>query len=617
MKKSKTKKILNLIDEPKDLKKLSDKELVQLCDELRDFVIESVSETGGHFGSNLGVVELTVAIHYVFDTPKDLLVWDVGHQSYPHKIITGRKNKMRTIRKKGGLAPFPKRSESEYDAFGVGHSATSISATVGMAVANKNKNKKVVAVIGDGALTGGMAFEALNHAGDIEADMLVILNDNEMSISPNVGGMSEYLTRLISSPGYVRLRKKGREILDKVPPVGKFARRVETHTKGMITPGTLFEELGFEYYGPVDGHDVNALIKILNNLKQVRGPKFLHIITKKGKGYKPAEKDNFSLHAVKPFDPVTGKGNGNKKKVITYTKVFSDWVCDKAEKDKKLQAITPAMCEGSGLGEFSHRFASRYYDVGIAEQHAVTFAAGLACENKKPVVAIYSSFLQRAYDQFIHDVALQKLDVLFAVDRAGIVGPDGATHAGSFDLSFARAIPNVMIMSPSNENECYAMLEVGYNYKGPAIVRYPRGGGIGKYNKEKHNPLKIGQAKVLREGSSISILAFGAMTAVCEKVAENLNATLVDMRFVKPLDEKLLLELSRKHKYFITVEDNVIIGGAGSSVNEFVLNEKLNIQVKNLGLPDKFLQHGLREEILMEAGLSGERIEESINVFIR
>lgn len=617
MEKNKTKKILNLIDEPKDLKKLSDKELVQLCDELRDFVIESVSETGGHLGSNLGVIELTVAIHRVFNTPRDLLIWDVGHQSYAHKIITGRRNKMRTIRKKEGLAPFPKRSESEYDAFGTGHSATSISAAVGMAVASKNKDKKTVAVIGDGALTGGMAIEALSHAGDIEADMLVILNDNEMSISPNVGGMSEYLTRLISSPGYVRLRKKGREILDKVPSVGKFARRIETHTKGMIIPGTLFEELGFEYYGPVDGHDIKTLIQILNNLKQVHGPKFLHIMTKKGKGYDLAEKDNFSLHSVKPFDPVTGKGNEGKKKSITYTKVFSDWVCDKAKKDKRLQAITPAMCEGSGLGEFSRKFANRYHDVGIAEQHAVTFAAGLACENKKPVVAIYSSFLQRAYDQFIHDVALQNLDVLFAVDRAGIVGPDGATHAGSFDLSFARAIPNVIIMSPSNENECYTMLEIGYNYKGPAVVRYPRGGGTGKYNKGKHNKLKIGQAKILKEGRDVAILAFGAMTVVCKKVAENLNATLVDMRFVKPLDKKLLLELSEKYKYFITVEDNTIIGGAGSGVNEFVLNEKLNVQIKNLGLPDKFLQHGLREEILEEAGLSEERIKESIKDFIK
>ncbi|HFC76990.1 MAG TPA: 1-deoxy-D-xylulose-5-phosphate synthase [Candidatus Moranbacteria bacterium] len=613
----KKKKILDLIDSPKDLKKLSEKELNKLCGELREFVIKSVSETGGHFGSNLGVVELTIAIHYVFNTPKDLLIWDVGHQAYPHKILTERKKRMQTIRKKGGLAPFPKRLESEYDAFSVGHSATSISAATGMAVAQKG-NKQVVAVIGDGALTGGMSFEALNHAGDIGANMLVILNDNKMSISPNVGGMNKYLTRLISSSSYVRLRKKGRDILEKIPPVEKFARRIETHTKGMIAPGTLFEELGFEYYGPIDGHDIEGLIKILKNLKQIRGPKFLHIITKKGKGYKPAEKDDFSLHAVKPFDPVTGKktGHSDKKKSITYTKVFSDWVCAKAEKDKKLQAITPAMCEGSGLGDFSHKFPDSYHDVGIAEQHAVTFSAGLACENKKPVVTIYSSFFQRAYDQFIHDVALQNLDILFAVDRAGIVGPDGATHNGSFDLSFARAIPNVIIMTPSNENECYAMLEAGYNYKGPAIVRYPRGGGSGKYDKNKYVSLKIGQAKILKEGKDIAILAFGAMVDICKNVAENMKATLVDMRFAKPLDEKIILKLAKTHKYFITVEDNTIIGGAGSGVNEFVLNNKLDIAVKNLGLPDVFLEHGLREEILAEAGLDEKGIKKSIKNFI-
>ena len=620
MENKKAKNILDSIDLPSDLKNIPEEKLPEFCDEVRKFLIQSVSQTGGHFGSNLGVVELTVALHRVFDTPRDLLIWDVGHQSYPHKILTGRKERMHTIRKHGGLAPFPKREESEFDAFGVGHSSTSISAAVGMALANKNKKNapQVVAVIGDGALTGGMAFEALNHAGDAKADMLVVLNDNKMSISPNVGGMGKYLTRLISSPGYINFRSKGRDILDTVPAIGSFARRVESHTKGIITPGTLFEELGFEYYGPIDGHDVQTLVEVLANLKNIKGPKLLHIITKKGKGYAPAEEDACSLHAVKPFDPVTGKSNGDGKKKLTYTDVFSDWVCDMAKKDKKLQAITPAMCEGSGLSKFRSEFPERYHDVGIAEQHAVTFAAGLACEGEKPVVAIYSSFLQRAYDQLIHDVALQNLNVLFAIDRAGIVGEDGATHAGSFDLSFMRCVPNMIIMAPSSENECYAMLEAGFRHKGPAAVRYPRGGSSSpeKYDPEKIGNIEIGKAKIIINGKDVAILSFGALLSNCEKAAHNLDATLVDMRFVKPLDEKLLRELSATHQYFVTVEDNATAGGAGSAVSEFVLNNKLDVKVKNIGLPDKFTEHGTRAEIISGVGLDEEGILDSARSFI-
>lgn len=613
----KNKKILDAVNIPKDIKKIPEKKLPRLCRELREFVVESVSQTGGHFGSNLGVVELTVALHRVFDTPKDLIIWDVGHQTYPHKVLTGRKDRLNTIRKKGGLAPFPKREESEYDAFDVGHSSTSISVAVGMSVANRSRKNppKVVAVIGDGALTGGMALEALNHAGDIRADILVILNDNEMSISPNVGAMSSYLTRLISSPSYLNFRDKGRDIMDNIPAIGKLARKAEEYAKGMVTPGTLFEELGFDYYGPIDGHDTKELVEILSNLKNTKGPKILHVITKKGKGYEPAEKDAFSLHATKPFDPITGKSNGDGKKKITYTDVFSDWICDAGKKHKDLHAITPAMCEGSGLSIFKKNFPDRYHDVGIAEQHAVTFAAGLASQGKKPVVAIYSSFFQRAYDQLIHDVALQNLDVLFAVDRAGIVGEDGATHAGSFDLSFLRIIPNMVIMAPSGENECYAMLEAGYKYVGPVVVRYPRGGGAGNYNSGKSEVIEIGKAKIEKKGKRIAILSFGAMLDRSKKVAEKLGATLINMRFIKPLDEKILKELSKTHKYFITIEDSTVLGGAGSAVNEFVLDNKLDTKVKNLGLPDEFLPHGTRGEILADAGLDEEGISKSISIF--
>lgn len=614
MAKNNSKKLLDSVNFPEDMKKLSEEKLPQLCSEVRGFLIKTVAQTGGHFGSSLGVVELTVAIHYVFDTPKDLLIWDVGHQAYPHKILTGRKERMHTIRKKGGLAPFPKRKESEYDAFDVGHSSTSISAATGMAIANKNKKNPpdIIAVIGDGALTGGMAFEALNHAGDAGANILVILNDNKMSISPNVGGMGKYLTRLISSPTYVNLRDRGREMLSGVPAIQKFVRRAEKHTKGMITPGTLFEELGFDYYGPIDGHDINMLVEVLSNLKKVRGPRLLHVITKKGKGYAPAEKDEVSFHAVNPFDPATGKKKENSQR-ITYKDIFSDWICAMAEKDLKLHGITPAMCEGSGLVEFSKKFPKRYHDVGIAEQHAVTFAAGLAAQGKKPVVAIYSSFLQRAYDQLIHDVAIQNLDVLFAIDRAGAVGLDGATHSGNFDLSFMRIIPNLVIMAPSNENECYAMLEAGYKYEGPAAVRYPKAGGAGEYSSEKNEPIQIGKAKIIKDGKDIAILAFGAMVNNCKKAAEKLNATLVNMRFIKPLDEELIKRLSKSHKYFITVEDNAIAGGAGSAVGEFISHAGLGVAVKNMGLSDKFIDNGTREEILADAGLDEDSILSSVH----
>jgi 1-deoxy-D-xylulose-5-phosphate synthase len=619
MKKNNAEKLLDSVNFPQDVRNLPEDKLPQLCKEVRDFLVNSVSQTGGHFGSNLGVVELTVALHRVFDTSRDSLIWDVGHQAYPHKILTGRKDRMDTIRKKGGLAPFPKREESEYDAFGVGHSSTSISAATGMAIANRNKKNapQVVAVIGDGALTGGMAFEALNHAGDVGADILVILNDNKMSISPNVGSMGKYLTRLISSPTYVQMRKRGREILSSVPTIKKLVRRAEVQTKGIITPGTLFEELGFDYYGPIDGHDVQTLVEVLKNLKKIKGPRFLHVITTKGKGYAPAETDEFSLHAVKPFDPVTGKKNNNSKKRINFTNVFSDWICDMAEKDPKLHGITPAMGEGSGLDEFSKKFPKRYHDVGIAEQHAVTFAAGLACEGKKPVVAIYSSFLQRAYDQLIHDVALQKLDVLFAIDRAGVVGPDGATHAGNLDLSFLRVVPNLVIMAPANENECYSMLETGYRRGGPVAVRYPRGGSGEEYNREKREPIEIGKAKTIKKGEKVAILAFGTMVGNAKKAAEKLNATLVNMRFVKPLDEELLRKLSESHEYFVTIEDNVVAGGAGSAVNEFVFNAGLKVSVKNIGLPDEFLEHGTREEIMAEFGLDEDSILKTVSDFIK
>lgn len=608
--------LLDRIDDAMDVRRLQRTQLRQLCQELRSFLIESVAQTGGHFGSNLGVVELTVALHHIFDTPHDQIVWDVGHQAYPHKILTGRKNRMHTIRKKDGLSPFPKRDESVYDAFGVGHSTTSISAVVGMAVAEKKKRQHI-AVIGDGALTGGMAFEALNHAGDVNANVLVILNDNKMSISPNVGAMNKYLTRLISSEKFVRIRKESKKLLSrKSPAIHEVARRAELYAKGMMTPGTLFEELGFAYFGPIDGHDIETLAEVLENLRQIEGPKFLHIVTKKGYGYKHAEKDHISLHAVSPFDPKTGEKNGNSKKEKTYTDVFSAWICDAARKSKKLHAITPAMLEGSGLKVFHQKYPDRHHDVGIAEQHAVTFAAGLATKGIKPVVAIYSTFLQRAYDQLIHDVALQDLDVMFAIDRAGIVGPDGATHAGSFDLSFLRCVPHMVIMAPADLRECQNMLQFAYEHVGPTAVRYPRGSGR-EVLPGNTDDINFGKAVVLHKGKKVAILAFGTMVERCLDLAEELQVTVVNMRFVKPLDVQLIKRLAKTHTHFVTVEDNAIMGGAGSAVNECVAQYELDVYVHNVGLPDAFLSHGSRDEVLTIAGLSSDAIKKRITKILR
>ncbi len=604
-------RILDTIQSPKDVQRLTVEELEVLSDELRAFLIETIAQTGGHFGSNLGVVELTVALHHVFDTPRDNIVWDVGHQAYPHKVITGRKAQMHTIRKKGGLAPFPKRDESDHDAFGVGHSTTSISAAVGMAVADTTNNHHI-AVIGDGALTGGMAFEALNHAGDVKANVLVILNDNKMSISPNVGAMHKYLTRLITSHKFQGLRTKSKDLLSqRAPTVHEMARRAELYAKGMITPGTLFEELGFAYYGPIDGHDVETMVEVLKNLKEYDGPRFLHVVTEKGEGYTHAKNDPTSLHAVSPFNPKTGKKHDTQKAGRSYTSVFSDWVCTAAQKDKKLHAITPAMLEGSGLQTFHKKYPHRHHDVGIAEQHAVTFAAGLAVGGLKPVVAIYSTFLQRAYDQLIHDVALQNLDVLFAIDRAGIVGPDGATHAGSFDLSYVRTVPNIVVLAPADLTECEKMLQWGYDYEGTVAVRYPRGSGAEKLRRNG-GEIKKGTAKVLRTGEKVAILAFGAMVERCVDIAQATGATLVNMRFIKPIDGVLLEKLAQTHTYFVTVEDNAVMGGAGSAVNEYVCEHGLRVFVKNLGLPDVFLAHGSRDEILDAAGLSPQHIQKTV-----
>jgi 1-deoxy-D-xylulose-5-phosphate synthase len=604
---------LDKIEYPADLKKLSVEDLDNLAEEIREFLIKTVSKTGGHFGSNLGVVELTIALHYVFNTPKDLLVWDVGHQTYVHKILTGRKNQLATIRQKNGLAPFPKRTESPYDSLGVGHSSTSVSAALGMSLAHRDQkdSPQVVAIIGDGALGGGMVFEALNHAGDIQVDMLVILNDNKMSISPNVGAIDKYLTRLISAKKYQQYRQKGKQIITQSPTIlQKIIRRAKKQAKGFITPATLFEELGFHYYGPIDGHDTKTLVKVLKNLKKIKGPKFLHLITTKGKGCSFAEADDFSLHAVSPFNPQTGESL-KKKKNKTFTDIFSQWIEFTAKSDKKLCAITPAMCSGSGLVKFQEKFPQQFYDVGIAEQHALTLAAGLACQGKKPIVAIYSTFLQRAYDQLIHDIAIQNLDILLAVDRAGLVGPDGATHAGSFDMAFGRNIPNLTILAPANQQDCQAMLEWGYQFSGPVMVRYPREEALVSIQK-KFLPIKIGQAEKIRDGQKIVILAFGSLLNICYQVAEKYDLTLINMRFVKPLDKKMIEKLVENHQLLITIEDGVILGGAGSAVNEFVAQQNLAIRIINLGLPDKFLNHGTRDELLDEAGLTEENLEKII-----
>jgi len=615
-----TDSLLQDIDNPSQMKSLSIAELTQLADELREFIIQSVSQSGGHLSSGLGTVELTVALHHVFNTPDDRIVWDVGHQSYPHKILTERRDKMSTIRTKGGLSGFPRREESAYDTFGVGHSSTSIGAALGMAIAAKHQNidRRAVAVIGDGALTAGMAFEALNHAGDLDANLLVILNDNDMSISPNVGGMSNYLAKILSGKMYSSMRESSKKVLGKMPSVWELARRAEEHVKGMVIPGTLFEELGFNYIGPIDGHDVDTLVKTLSNLRKLSGPQFLHIVTKKGKGYTPAEENPIAYHGVNKFNPETGiiKKTTKSASGPTYTQVFGSWLCDMAKADDKLVAITPAMREGSGLVEFSEQFPERYFDVGIAEQHAVTVAAGMACDGLKPVVAIYSTFLQRAYDQLIHDVALQNLPVLFAIDRAGVVGPDGATHAGSFDISYLRCIPNMTIMAPSDENECRQMLSTGFQLNSPSTVRYPRGSGPNVDINLKLDTLTIGKGKVCRKGQTTALLSFGSVLAEGREVAEKLNATLVNMRFIKPLDEDLLLKIASEHDVIITLEDNAVMGGAGSAVNEYLLKQQCQNRVLNLGLPDIFMEHASREQLLDDAGLSTSGILRAIEDFL-
>jgi 1-deoxy-D-xylulose-5-phosphate synthase len=611
--------LLRSIDSPADLRHLSESQLTVLAQELRAFLIESVSRTGGHLAAGLGTVELTIALHYVFDTPNDRLVWDVGHQTYPHKILTGRRERMSTLRKSGGLAGFPKRDESPYDTFGVGHSSTSISAALGMALAaRQQKNPRhVVAVIGDGALTAGMAFEALNHAGDLDANLLVILNDNDMSISPNVGGMSNYLARVLSGKVYSSMREGSKKVLSHMPPVWELARRAEEHVKGMMVPGTLFEELGFNYIGPIDGHDVHTLIKTLRNLKSLKGPRFLHIVTRKGKGYAPAESNPCVYHGVSPFKIETGLSVSGPGAKPTYTQVFGDWLCDMAAQDTRLVGITPAMREGSGLVAFSERFPTRYFDVGISEQHSVTLAAGLACEGLKPVVAIYSTFLQRGYDQLIHDVALQNLPVLFAIDRAGLVGPDGPTHAGSFDLSYLRCIPNMVIMAPADENECRQMLSTGFQIEGPAAVRYPRGVGPGVAVQSSLEPLPVGKAELRRSGQRVALLAFGSMLAPALDAAETLNATVINMRFVKPLDADMLARVAAEHELLVTLEENAVAGGAGSAVNECLAALQLQTPVINMGLPDRFIEHGTHAELLAGCGLDSAGILARVSEYLQ
>jgi 1-deoxy-D-xylulose-5-phosphate synthase len=609
--------LLEKINISADVRKLEKEQLKGLCKEVREFLTHSVSVSGGHFAAGLGTVELTVALHYVFDTPSDKLVWDVGHQAYPHKILTGRKERMTTIRSKDGVSAFPNRFESEYDAFGVGHSSTSISAALGMAIAAnlKGDNRQMVAIIGDGSITGGMAYEAMNHAGAMDANLLVILNDNDMSISPPVGAMSNYLTKILSSRLYSSMREESKKVLSKMPTMWELARRTEEHIKGMVIPGTLFEELGFNYIGPIDGHDIEMLVSTLENLKHISGPRFLHIVTKKGKGYPPAEKDPLAYHGVPAFDHTLDHLPKPKPSHPTYTEVFGQWLCDMAAKDKRLLGITPAMREGSGLVEFSEKFPDRYFDVAIAEQHAVTLAAGQACEGAKPVVAIYSTFLQRGYDQLIHDVALQNLDVLFALDRAGLVGPDGPTHAGSFDYSYLRCIPNMVIMAPADENECRQMLTTGFLYNGCAAVRYPRGKGIGAAVDNALTELEIGKAQICHNGSRIAFLAWGSMVAPALSVGKQLSATVVNMRFVKPIDETLILELAKTHDVFVTVEENVLAGGAGEAVNRFLQAQKILMPVLNLGLPDYFVEQGTRDECLAECGLDVQGILASVETF--
>ncbi len=607
--------LLDRAETPVGLRRLGEAELEILADELRQELLYTVGKTGGHFGAGLGVIELTIALHYVFDTPDDRLVWDVGHQAYPHKILTGRRERMHTLRQKDGIAAFPRRSESEYDTFGVGHSSTSISAALGMAIAAQlqGSKRKSVAVIGDGALTAGMAFEALNHASDVKANMLVVLNDNDMSISKNVGGLSNHLAKILSSRTYANMREGSKKVLSRLPGAWEIARKTEEHAKGMLVSGTLFEELGWNYIGPIDGHDLPTLITTLRNMRELEGPQFLHVITKKGKGFAPAELDPIGYHAITKLEPVNAPAAPKPAGGPKYSAVFGQWLCDMAEADARLTGITPAMKEGSDLVAFSERFPKRYFDVAIAEQHAVTLAAGMACEGAKPVVAIYSTFLQRGYDQLIHDVAVQHLDVLFAIDRAGLVGEDGPTHAGSFDLSYLRCIPGIVVMTPSDENELRRMLTTGYLFNGPAAVRYPRGSGPNAEIDPALVPLEIGKGVVRRKGQGVAMLVFGVQLTEALLVAEKLGATVVDMRFVKPLDEALVLQMAAEHELLVTIEENSIMGGAGAAVSEFLARENILKSVLHLGLPDTYVEHAKPATMLAECGLDAAGIEAAIS----
>ncbi|HIZ49980.1 MAG TPA: 1-deoxy-D-xylulose-5-phosphate synthase [Candidatus Pseudomonas excrementavium] len=604
--------LLDSLDTIDKLRDLDEAQLPELADELRLFLLWTVGQTGGHFGAGLGVIELTVALHYIYQTPEDRLLWDVGHQAYPHKILTGRREQMASLRQKDGISAFPRRSESPFDTFGVGHSSTSISAGLGMAIASRLQglDRRTVAVIGDGAMTAGMAFEALNHAGVVDADMLVVLNDNDMSISHNVGGLSNYLAKILSSRTYSHMREGSKKVLAKIPPAWELARKTEETAKAMLAPGVLFEELGWNYIGPIDGHDLPTLITTLRNMRQLKGPQFLHVVTKKGKGFSPAEADPIGYHAITKLEPKPSSSGASKPK---YSNVFGQWLCDMAEADARLVGITPAMKEGSDLIAFSERFPRRYFDVAIAEQHAVTLAAGMACEGAKPVVAIYSTFLQRAYDQLIHDVAVQDLDVLFAIDRAGLVGEDGPTHAGSFDLSYLRCIPNMLIMAPADENETRQMLTTGFLHNGPAAVRYPRGTGPGVPVEPTLEPLPIGKGVITRQGQAVAILSFGTLHANAMVAAEALNATVANMRFVKPLDTELLQQLADSHSLLVTLEENAVMGGAGSAANEWLLAQGIQIPVLNLGLPDIYVEHDKPNSMLAECGLDAAGIERAIS----
>lgn len=603
---------------PADLRALCHDQLEQVCQELRHYLLTSVSQSSGHLASGLGTVELTVALHYVYDTPKDRIVWDVGHQAYPHKILTGRREQMSTIRQKDGLHPFPYREESEYDTLSVGHSSTSISAATAMAIAaeREGEDRKVVSIIGDGAITAGMAFEAMNHAGGADTNVLVILNDNDMSISENVGALNNHFARILSGSFYTGIREGSKKLLSSMPPIKELASRMEEHIKGMVIPGTIFEELGFNYIGPIDGHNVNMLVDTLRNMRNLKGPQLLHIITTKGKGYSPAEKDPIGYHGVPVFDPSTTSLPSKKPSSPSYSNIFGDWLCDLAAKDEKLVAITPAMREGSGMVRFSKEFPKQYFDVAIAEQHAVTLAAGFACEGYKPVVAIYSTFLQRGYDQMIHDVALQNLPVLFAVDRAGIVGADGPTHQGAFDISYSRCIPNMILMAPANENECRQMLYTGYMANQPTMVRYPRGNGPGVTIEQEMTALPIGKAEKVRSGQSIAMLSFGTLLQNAEVAAKALDASLVNMRFIKPLDTAMIDAMVNEHDVIVTVEDNAILGGAGSAVIEYMMQQKTIKPVLTIGLPDHFIKHGTQDEIYQELGLDAQGIIRQVEAYL-